>query len=304
MDYIPTLENRFGNSILCYMEQQRSVVIPDFEIKKLVKDSLNSMLYLTDIGFYPKASGHYRKRKDGCNQHILIYCVSGKGWISVNGNQFQVKENQYFVIPKKVPHSYGSDKQHPWSIYWLHYLGTLSDDFSKLTKSPQTILLSTIARMQNRIELFEEMLQNLEIGFSKENIQYANICLMHFLASFKFLNQYRQIRKRDEFDPIERSIRYMRERISDKLSLTKLSQNANLSPSQYSLLFKNKTGKPPLDYLIRMRVQRACQMLNTTNLKVKEIAHLVGYDDPYYFSRVFHKTMGTSPRDYRKFPKG
>ncbi|WP_129367352.1 AraC family transcriptional regulator [Lutibacter sp. HS1-25] len=286
------------------MELNKSVSIPNFELRKSLKHPLNSMLYITDMGFYPHAIEHYRKRKEGCKQHIIIYCVEGSGWISVNGKRFGVNKNQYFIIPKNLPHSYGSNKQNPWSIYWIHFLGELSHDYSQITKNPETISPSNIDRIDNRIELFEEMFQNLEMGFTPDNIQYANVCLMHFLASFKFLEQYRQLKKRDESDVILQSIQYMKKRMENPLTLLDLAQGSNLSISQYSLLFKKKTGQSPLDYLIRLRIQKACQLLDNTPLKIKHIGCNVGYNDPYYFSRIFTKTIGVSPRDYRKSPKG
>jgi AraC-like DNA-binding protein len=287
------------------LELKRSISIPNSEILESMQHGTNAMLYITNIGFYAETSEHYRQRRKGCNQHIIIYCTEGNGWISVNGKRFNVKENQYFIIPKNVPHSYGSSKQNPWSIYWIHFLGELSDDFSNLTKNPLTIFPSHIDRIDNRIELFEEMFQNLEMGFSRENLQYANICLMHFLASFKFLDQYRQIRKRDDSDPILKSMRHMKSCIGeDAVTLLNLAKAVNLSTSQYSLLFKRKTGKSPLDYLIQLRIQKACELLDNTSLKIKDIAPQVGYPDPYYFSRIFTKVIGNSPRDYRKSPKG
>lgn len=262
------------------------------------------MLYLTNLGYYSNAKSHYRKRKNGCTEHILIYCTEGSGWISVNGKTVNVNENQYFIIPKNLPHSYGSNKQKPWSIYWIHFLGTISKEYTSLTKNPQTIFPSNIDRIDNRLELFEEMFQNLEMGFSKENIQYANICLLHFLASFKFLDQYRQIRKNNDSDYLLQSIRYMRSHISLSITLEELARNGNLSISQFSLVFKRKTGKSPLEYLIQLRIQKACQLLDNSTLKIKDIAVKVGYQDPYYFSRIFTKVIGISPRDYRKSPKG
>lgn len=62
---------------------QRAIVLPQ-TIKDLLKSNeLTSLLYITDIGFYPNANGHYRIRKEGTEQHILIYCTNGKGWISM-----------------------------------------------------------------------------------------------------------------------------------------------------------------------------------------------------------------------------
>lgn len=262
------------------------------------------MLYITNIGYYSNAKNHYRKRKEGALQHILIYCTEGCGWISVNGKKFSVAKNQYFIIPEKIPHSYGSNKQEPWSIYWIHFLGTLSKDYAFLTQNPKSIFPSFIDRIDNRIALFEEMFQNLAMGFSSENIQYANICLLHFLASFKFLDQYRQIRKQNESDSILKSIHYIKNNVSHPITLEELAKGANLSNSQFSLLFKRKTGKSPLDYVIQLKLQKACELLDNTNLKIKVIAKHIGYNDPYYFSRIFSKIIGSSPRDYRKLPKG
>ena len=59
--------------------------------------------------------------------------------------------------------------------------------------------------------MFEEIIQNQEMGFSKENIEYANFCLGHFLALFKYISQFRQIQTLREGDPLEYNILYMRE---------------------------------------------------------------------------------------------
>lgn len=286
------------------MESKRSVAIPYIEVKKLVNQSIKNMLYLTNLGHYTTARTHYRKRKEGAAEHILIYCTDGLGWISVNGRRVAVKNNQYFIIPKDTPHSYGSSSQKPWSIYWVHFLGGLSHEYTSLTQNPQTILPSHIDRIDNRIELFEEMYQNLEMGFTKENMQYANICLLHFLASFKYLDQYRQIRMHNNADPLLKCIRFMKSNISRIITLDELAKITKLSISQFSLLFKRKTGKSPLDYLIQLRIQKACELLENTSLKIKDIANSIGYEDPYYFSRIFKKTVGSTPRDYRKLPKG
>ena len=65
-------------------------------------------------------------------------------------------------------------------------------------------------------------------------------------------------------------------------------------------LFKQSTGYSPIDYFIQMKMQKASQQLNFSNLSVKAIAMNMGFDDPYYFSRRFRKIMGSSPKIYRE----
>jgi AraC-like DNA-binding protein len=77
-----------------------------------------------------------------------------------------------------------------------------------------------------------------------------------------------------------------------------------LSKQHVIHLFNREAGFSPIDYFLRMKMQRAARMLDLTNLTVKDISGSVGITDPYYFSRLFKKVMGYSPTDYRNIPKG
>lgn len=92
--------------------------------------------------------------------------------------------------------------------------------------------------------------------------------------------------------------------ITEALYLTDLAGYCDLSVSHFSLVFRQTTGRSPLDYLIHLRIQRACNLLDLSGLKVKEVAARVGFEDVFYFSRVFRRVMGLSPSAYRKVKKG
>lgn len=99
---------------------------------------------------------------------------------------------------------------------------------------------------------------------------------------------------------IEQSIAYMRQHLNRPLQIAKLAQVAHISASHYFVLFKRCVGYSPMEYFIRLRMQRAGQMLANTSLSVKEVAADLGYDDPFYFSRVFKSVHGTAPSNYRE----
>ena len=73
----------------------------------------------------------------------------------------------------------------------------------------------------------------------------------------------------------------------------------NLSASHFSSLFRKATGMSPMDYFIHLKLQKACLLLYSSDTKIKKIAHTIGYDDPYYFSRLFKKYLNISPDQYR-----
>lgn len=98
---------------------------------------------------------------------------------------------------------------------------------------------------------------------------------------------------------VERSIAYMREHINKPLQVATLAAFANVSPSHFFALFKQLTGFPPMDYFTRLRMRHACQLLDSTPASVKEVAAALGYDDPFYFSRVFKAVNHVPPSRYR-----
>ena len=92
----------------------------------------------------------------------------------------------------------------------------------------------------------------------------------------------------------------MKNNISTALTINQLANQANYSVSRYSEVFKQKTGYSPIQYFIRLKIQKSCEFLYYANLTIKEICREVGFDDPYYFSRMFKKQIGISPMQYKK----
>lgn len=96
-------------------------------------------------------------------------------------------ESTYFVIPANEPHEYWTSETDPWSIYWIHFGGAKSHCFEKFFGNPIFIHSTASSRLVDRINLFNEILTSLESGFSKENIEFANLCLNALLTN-KSLN--------------------------------------------------------------------------------------------------------------------
>lgn len=99
---------------------------------------------------------------------------------------------------------------------------------------------------------------------------------------------------------IERSIAYMVEHLDKPLQVSTLAAQASVSPSHYFALFKRQTGTAPIDYFIRLRMNHARELLASTGSSVKEVAATMGYDDPFYFSRVFKSVHQVAPVEYRR----
>jgi len=110
---------------------------------------------------------------------------------------------------------------------------------------------------------------------------------------------WRQVQDAQPRLRIASTISYMKEHLDQPLRAATLASVAKMSLPHYFVTFKRCTGSTPIDYFIRLRMDRARELLATTSCSVKEIAGVLGYDDPLYFSRVFKSVNQTTPTEYR-----
>ncbi len=284
---------------------ERAIVVPQLVVGMMERDPLLAQLHITDIGFYPKAAHHFRERPTPVDQYIFIYCIDGKGWYTTGQQTCHVEPNQYFIIPAGVPHTYGADEHDPWTIYWIHFKGLLAPHYVVPSLRPQHIDLERHSRISHRINLFEEIYSAIAAGFSLDNMHYAAATFHHYLGTLRYLRQYRAAGRADAGgDIVGRAVHFMKENIGRHLRIAELAKLAGCSESGLTKAFKLRTGHAPLNYFNMLKIQLACQLLDTTQMKVSQICYKVGIDDMFYFSRLFSKIMGTSPSAYRKMGRG
>ena len=286
---------------------ERAVVLPPMLVEMEEQDLMCKGLFITDIGYYPKAEHHYRVRDQGVDQYVLIYCVDGSGFYVVDGKRYEVKKNQYFVLPAYKPHEYGADKGKGWTIYWVHFRGIAAPVFAEGANTPQTINVTMNSRISDRINIFEEILTTLHFGEGIDDLRYASSLLIRFLASMRYIGQFRRAKvgqqpfsASTDIDVVEQAIHYMRENIENSISIKDVLHYVGYSQSHFSKLFKNRTGMSPLSYINHLKMEHASYLLKTTDLKVNQICYKVGIEDPLYFSRLFSKVMGMSPTKYKE----
>lgn len=281
-------------------EGQKAIVIPrNILSTRCAKNPVISSLYITDIGYYPNAKFHYRTRQAGADQHILIYCHDGCGRAVIKGEQYSVEQGEFIIVPMKQAHIYQANEANPWTIYWVHFKGPAADAIVSMIKTKNNSYKGFIELSQTPIGLFDEIYNQLTRGYSNDNLVYANMSFWHYLVSIVFNNKLPGAVKMNGKDDIDKAIDYLTERVDQNLSLEDIAATVNLSPSHFSYVFKRKTGFSPIEYFNHLKIQQACQYLLFTNLRIKEIGDKIGINDPYYFSRMFRKVMGMSPKEYK-----
>lgn len=281
---------------------ERFICLP-LELLNRMKDSpLTGDLYLHSLSFFAHARHHFVDRPEGCGHYQLIYCTEGEGWIILHGKSYTLSTNEFIILPPGVQHRYGASQTQPWSIYWTYFSGEKALLYARKFYLPTSIAPADTSRIEERIKLFDEIYHILQNGFSIDNLNYANICFAHFLATFLFIEPYRNGKRPGEYAEsiIHRATYYMNENLNKKLTIGQIAAYVGYSPSYFYRKFVKETGYAPMEYFIHLKMNSACMYLIKTELKINQIAQRLGFHDAYYFTRTFTKTIGLSPSAFRK----
>ncbi|MGO8929449.1 MAG: helix-turn-helix domain-containing protein [Limisphaerales bacterium] len=292
------MKNRSAKS--AGIEGEHQVLLPESVITAALREKpLLRGLLAVGAGYLPRASGHLRRLPRGIGQALFIYCVKGGGWCELAGHLHTVRAGDLLVLPPDVPHNCGAHASNPWTIHWTQAAGdNLPEYVSELGISAHAPLVWMGDDLQ-LARLFNEVVRTLEQGLSFLNLLHASHALAHLLA---VMIHHRHDHPRDTSDSVQKvagGIIYMSEHIDQPMRVSALAALANLSPAHFSMLFKQQIGCSPRDYLHLLRIHRACQLLRSSALSVKEIATRLGYQDPFHFSRQFKAFQGVSPSEYR-----
>lgn len=277
---------------------QKMIALPKSVIKTIKKNPITQSFYISDLGYYPRAHHHHRIRKKGAKQYIFIYCTKGRGEIRLNDTTTKISPNQFFILPKNVRHEYSADKKDPWSIYWFHFNGSLASKLYKRYTS-NSIDLRNIPFSAENIESFNKIFNLFDNNNLEHDLEFANLSALNFISSFIYYNAEEQTKLDQGNNVIDNIREYLLSDLQKNHTLDHIAQKFNYSKSYLHTKFKKRTGYSIIVFHNLKKVQKACEYLIYTDLSIKEISFKVGFDDPLYFSRIFKKYMGKSPRKYK-----
>lgn len=235
----------------------------------------------------PKYFPHY-------SMHIVL---NGKGTIIINKEKYEVTANQIFLLPADKEIIYYPDDNDPWEYIWCNFKGPRAVDLClrcnlTLTTPIFTSVTPEIIKVAKSITKLYSKKYSLDVAilgkfYELFALMIEQICTDHAHATSA----------KEEY--VFKAITYINENyVNPKLSLKQVSEHVHLHFNYFSQIFKKVTGSTFNYYLNLFRVQRACQLLITEKKAVNEIAEEVGFFDPLYFSKVFKKYMGCSPKHY------
>lgn len=240
----------------------------------------------------------------------LSFVTSGSVDYLIEGEKYTLKKGQVIVSNPGVYHKELFDSN--TNCRELHIGLTNLSLFSNIKKnfidvgSKNIITISKYKDeiLKNCFEIIEEQKNHTQTSpFMLKSLVMKLLILLHRELNEDIANLNSKefsFKSREKKSLVESISKYLNENYTDDISLYTLSKNMYLSPVYISKIFKEITGDSPINYLILIRLSKAKELLEDSKLSIKTIAKMVGYNDPYYFSKLYKKYYGISPNKVRK----
>lgn len=270
---------------------------PAFMVEKMARHPLTKDCYPTAMGFYPEASGH-SMRRDRHDDNLLMYCTAGRGYLHTPDWEGDIKPGHILLLPQGLSHTYGADAEDPWTLFWVHFQGGSTGVFQQYLGYREGAPVVDAGVSPLLIGAFTSLMEIRRTGYSTRAFINGANHLRHLLTQITMEISAHKGRMHSGFE-LEHVQAYMLENIDQAMTLDRLADAANMSKFHFSNRYKELTGYSPIKHFLNMKMEHACHLLDSTELGVGAIAAQLGYDDPLYFSRLFRKTLGQSPRSYR-----
>ncbi len=229
----------------------------------------------------------------------LLYIAAGKAHFHFGDEEKIVHAGHMVLYRPKEPQKYEYYGKDQTEVYWVHFTGGNVTNLLRsygLTDDKKVFYCGSELEYQN---LFRAMIYELQMCRDS----YPEMLEMYLRQIFIRLQRYFKVStKSDNFhasEEIDKAAAYFNEHYSKPINIDEYARENHVSTSWFIRNFKLYTGFTPMQYILSKRIYNAEVLLHDTQYNITEIAAIVGYDNPLYFSRIFKKAKGLSPSEYR-----
>ena len=270
-------------------------------------------LYVNTVGYsridphqhYPKNEGHPQNHSFSWNKgrvlngYYLIYISKGQGIFESSFTKLTtINEGTCFFLYPGVWHRYKPNSNSGWEEYWIGFNGSYSIELMKKNFFNVEMPFIDVGSYKDLLSLLHNLIETVRISSSGFQQVISGITLQ-ILGVINAVS----MQKGQEKDPVERLITrakfLLEESIEKPVNMEMLVRDLPMGYSTFRKAFKKITGESPNQYHLNLRLNKAKDLLSTTTLNINQVAELTGFDSVFYFSKLFKKKNGKSPKYYR-----
>jgi AraC-like DNA-binding protein len=266
----------------------------------------------------------WKVRERTIEDHELVLISEGKGALKSGKLHYPCKRGTILYLHENFWHSIEADLETPITFYSVHF------SFARARHTPENwsyhqdinyylkdrkstgkvwsfrtrydLLPFDHAYNTANLDKIQDCFIALNRTYYEKKVGYElrlNVLLLELL-DILFIETHFPPDKASNTDKLKAAVGYIQEHYTQTIRLEKLARHLGISESRLIILFKKNTGKTPINYINQVKVNHAKDLLLNSNKTIKETAFELGFQDEFYFSRVFKKLEGISPRDFKK----
>lgn len=233
------------------------------------------------------------------NCYVLHYVYSGRGIVECAGRTIAVGVGQSFLVYANVPIKYIAEKSDPWSYIWVDFDGDDTAHLLSRTGFTEEMPVSPVFPENEVLPLFKKVHES----FGNElHMRYDSIGDFYKLYAY-YLKRFPSEEGKPQVSYMQEAVTYIKLNMHRHISVNDIAEHICVSRAHLYRIFRNGVSCSPAEFMIKCRVEGACEYLENSDLQIKEIAYSFGYDNPLYFTKVFHRVIGMTPGQYRKIKR-
>lgn len=258
------------------------------------RESKDAPLIVNCAGRFSSDQPFTTDNPSGRLDYYLFHLTEGELTVYFPNKTVIAVSGDTVVFPSNTPYKYTHSKNSQISYLWVHFTGSAAEFYLDSLGFKN---LPSVFRSHSKNHASANFQALFDVFSRDDNVRVHSLAaiLLQILTAIA-----RSFNEENGNSAILRSVKFINSNYTEKLSVPDLAGSANLSVSRYCALFKQTTGISPINYITNLRIGHACELLRTTNMPINSIGNLVGYSDPYFFSRIFKKKLNQSPAKYRK----
>ncbi|MFA6715093.1 MAG: AraC family transcriptional regulator [Victivallales bacterium] len=239
--------------------------------------------------------GSYRITRHNSSVYVFEYIESGSGYLRINGDEFHPEAGDVYIVPYGSDHEYGSSRDNPWVKHWFNVSGRLVGELLDMYKLKSTYLFKQYPLKTVFLDGLQKLAAQQPEASTLTGPQVIMNIILHLAAHRDYLHE------KISLSPAAKKLQfYLDGRVfGQPPALDDMCAEINLSPAQTNRVFKSSFGQTPYQYLLNLKMAAARELLDASVRSIREIAFSLGFTDEYYFSNLFKKKNGISPRNYR-----
>lgn len=232
-------------------------------------------------------------------EYTLVYIVNGNGFLETESVKERILDGTVFMIFPNERHRYKPDTETGWDEYWISFKGDYIDNLNDSNLFSRKNPLFPLGLNEKILHLFDDVMN----ASNEENNGYEAVISSATIHILGMLHAFNQQQHNDDESLTERTVKnakiLFREKLMDVTDPKAIADELEVGYSWFRKVFKESTRISPGQYFIQLKIQKAKELLGNSQYAIKEVAYILKFESPFYFSKLFKQKTGFTPLQFR-----